>query len=382
MCDYDLLNDYEKDAFGFEDFEKRLLNNNIVKLKGNKGNIYIGQGLSLKVNTSIGLSDINSTNEEVKKINSIVSHKFQPDIMMDLSTVLVSKPIYRFIIEEIGCPVGTIPYYLCFDKRKGIDKIKLLEIIEQQAKEGISFMTMHLTADLNLAEKANSRKIPVISRGGSLLLRDMKINNRKENIVLELFDEIIKICKKNSVVISLGTTFRPSTLYDAIDSVNVEEVNRQNKLAMQLKSQNIAVMMEGIGHIPINRISEYVSLIRKEQYIPFMPLGPIVSDHTQGYDHITSAIGACTIASLNGADIINSITREEHTGGIPSIESILEGLDAAKTVVQIINDIRFPKCFQKQTKEYFNCMGKAGVVGCDRCNSECPFLWNKDTVNN
>lgn len=378
MCDYELLRDYEKDALGFKDFEKRLSNNNIVKLKGTKGSVFVGKGLSLKVNTSVGLSDVDFINVELGKINSIISHKFHPDIMMDLSTVSMPKPIYRSIIEEIGCPVGTIPYYLCFDKTKGIDKTKLLEIIEQQTQEGISFMTLHLTADLKLAEKANSRKIPVISRGGSLLLRDMKINNRPQNIVLELFDEIIKICKKRNVVISLGTTFRPSTLYDAIDDVNIEEINRQNKLAKWLKSQNIAVMMEGIGHIPINRISEYVKLIRKDQYIPFMPLGPIVSDHTQGEDHITSAVGACTIASINGADIINSITREEHTGGVPSIESILEGLDAAKTVVQIINDTRFPKFFQEQTKECFNCMGKSGVLGCERCNIECPFIWNKD----
>lgn len=378
MQEYDLLNDYEKDVLGIDDFKKCLSNNNIVKLKGLKRSICVGQGLSLKVNTSVGLSNIYFMNEELDKINSIISHKYHPDIMMDLSTVAAPKPIYKSIIEEIGCPVGTIPYYLCFDKRKGIDRVKLLEIIEQQAQEGISFMTLHLTADLKLAEIAKSRKIPVISRGGSLLLRDMKINNRTENIVLELLDEIINICRKHSIVISLGTTFRPSTLYDAIDEVNVEEISRQNELAMWLKSQNIAVMMEGIGHIPINRIPEYVSLIRKKQYIPFMPLGPIVSDHTQGEDHITSAVGACTIASLNGADIINSITREEHTGGVPSIESILEGLDTAKTVVQIINDARFPRYFQEQTKECFNCMGKSGVLGCERCNIECPFIWNKD----
>lgn len=381
MREYDLLNEYEKDVLGFEEFERRLSNNNIVKLKWIKENICVGQGLSLKVNTSVGLSDIHSINAELEKIYSIISHKFHPDIMMDLSTVSTPKPLYRSIIEELGCPVGTIPYYLCFDERKGIDKTRLLEIIEQQASEGISFMTLHLTADLKLADMANSRKIPVISRGGSLLLRDMKINNRTENIVLELFDPIIKICRKHNIVISLGTTFRPSTLYDAIDGVNVEEIKRQNNLATLLKSQNIVVMMEGIGHIPINRISEYVSLIRKEQYIPFMPLGPIVSDHTQGEDHITSAVGACTIASLNGADIINSITREEHTGGVPSIESILEGLDAAKTVVQIINDVRFPKYFQEHTKECFNCMGKSGVLGCERCNTECPFIWNKDAEN-
>lgn len=107
--------------------------------------------------------------------------------------------------------------------------------------------------------------------------------------------------------------------------------------------------MEGIGHTASYRIPEYCSIFREKTYIPFMPLGPIVSDHTYGQDHITSSVGATYLASHGGADIINSVTREEHAGGIPTVQSILEAIDAASTVVQIVNESRFPSYFSKVT---------------------------------
>ena len=380
MVNYNLLEDYEKDMLSYQEFNNRILDNSIVLLKGKNYPVFVGRGLGLKINTSIGINHNERYKDEVEKIHTIAKHSFKPDIMMDLSTTKISTPLYLNIIEKIGCPVGTIPHYLCFNSKKGIDKYELLETIEQQAQNGVSFMTLHVTADLRMAEKTYSRVIPVISRGGSLLLRDMRINNRNENIILECLEEIIKILKKYSVVISLGTTFRPSTLSDAMDEVNLQEISEQHKIAKKLKSHGLRILMEGIGHIPIVKIPDYVSILRKEQYIPFMPLGPIVSDRTQGEDHITSAIGACQIALLNGADIINSVTREEHTGGIPNISSILEAIDVANTVVKIINDARFSKYFTKNSKEYFNCMGKSDSLGCERCGKECPFIWNKSLV--
>ena len=71
-------------------------------------------------------------------------------------------------------------------------------------------------------------------------------------------------------------------------------------------------------------LKKYISLIRKDGYIPFMPLGPIPTDRAIGWDHVSSAIGASHMAFEGGADIINSVTREEHTGGIPSLNSIYE----------------------------------------------------------
>lgn len=378
MIEYEFLKPYEQNTLNPEMLEKKITENEIVFLKGKKTSVLTGEGLGLKVNTSVGLNSQEELGIEQEKIKVISKHSVLPDIMMDLSAKRIHYPLYGIISDEIGCPVGTIPHYMCFSPKHGICKTELLEIIEEQAEFGVSFITLHLTADLKLAERAMMRKIPVISRGGSLLLRDMKINKRSENILINIIDEIISICKKHHVVINIGSTFRPSTLYDALDDVNIQEIDIQKKLCKHLISKGIHVQMEGLGHIIYSRIPEYVSIIRKDGYIPFMPLGPIVSDHTQGQDHITNAVGASYIAALGGADIINTVTREEHTGGIPNIYSIIEAIDAANVVTKIINNIRFPRLSENYSNNCHNCMGKSSITGCSRCGAECPFIWNGD----
>lgn len=375
---YVTLTEYEQKAVDYQSFCSRIAQNKIVALQGANSPVLIGQGLGLRINSSIGLNSPSAFSSEVAKIAAISNHSNRPHTMMDLSTTRISTPLYKEIQNSLGCPVGTIPYYICFDSQRGIDDDELLEVIEEQAENGIAFMTLHLTANLDLAEKSLSRNIPIISRGGSLLLRDIRINKRHENVLVSNLDRIVMILKKHNVTVSIGTTFRPSTQYDALDAVHLSELNMQIELSEYLRQHGLQVIMEGIGHISFHRIPEYCSILRDKTYIPFMPLGPIVSDHTYGQDHITSAVGAAYLASLGGADIINAVTREEHTGGIPTVHSILEAIDAASTVVQIVNESRFPSYFCKGNIQYHNCMGTSEDVGCTRCNEECPFIWNEE----
>lgn len=374
---YDELRPCEKEKVDINTFMEKINNNKIVVLKGNYFTVCIGHDLSLRVNSSIGLNNEQEYKNEIEKIRLVKKHKYKTDIMMDLSTVKMAKPLYTEIISEIGCPVGTIPYYVCFNNDSGIEKNELLYTIEKQAESGVSFMTLHLTADISLGKKAYLRKIPVISRGGNILMRDMVINNRKINILLENLDEIIKICKKYNIVISIGSTFRPSSQYDALDEIHMQELNAQKLMAKYLISQGIHIIQEGVGHIPLHKIPQYISELRRDFYIPFMPLGPIVSDRTQGLDHICSAIGASYMALLGGADVINAVTREEHTGGIPSEKSILEAIETARTVSTIIDETRFFSFFNKHNENIYNCIGIPDKVGCSRCGVECPFIWNK-----
>lgn len=375
---YSYLAEDEKTTLSEETLQKRIFENRIVALQGKRRTVLTGDGLGLRYNASIGMNTITGYDGEINKLRILRTHNHCPDIMMDLSTINIRHPLYLDIQEILGCPVGTIPYYSCFHQKKGIDKHELLDRIQEQAENGISFLTLHLTADLDMAAQSLCRAIPIISRGGSLLLRDMKSNDRKENILLENIDAIVSICKKHNVVISVGTTFRPSNQRDALDSVNKKEIRRQLELCQWLQEQGIHTIMEGIGHIPYHRIPEYVSLIRADRYIPFMPLGPIVSDRTKGYDHITNAVGASYISALGGADIINAVTREEHTGGIPSESSFLEAIDVAATVVKIVNDSRFWTQKKELHNPVHNCMGEPAVNGCSRCGYECPFIWNDE----
>lgn len=359
--------------------KKKIQDNEVVFLKGNRFDTHAGKGLQLKINSSVGLSDESQFQNEVDKISKIASFDVLPDIMMDLSIISVKNPIYQIVQEKIGCPVGTVPVYVCFDSKKGIDKNKFLEEIEKQAQNGVSFMTLHFTAIDEIYRKTMKRNISVISRGGSLVLRDLYLNKRKQNFLLEYFDDICKILKNNSVVVSVGTTFRPSTLYDALDEIQLSEIKMQKDIIKLLRKRGIPVMMEGVGHISLNDLKKYVKLIREDFYIPFMPLGPIPTDRAIGWDHVSAAIGASYMALLDGADIINAVTREEHTGGVPNTNSIYEAIKSAQVVVNSINDVRFFEQYNKvQDGRKTNCMGIIKEdIGCERCKEECPFLLNK-----
>lgn len=359
--------------------KKRIQDNEVVFLKGNRFDTLAGKGLQLKINSSVGLSDESQFQNEVDKISKIASFDVLPDIMMDLSIISVKNPIYQIVQEKIGCPVGTVPVYVCFDSKKGIDKNKFLEEIEKQAQNGVSFMTLHFTAIDEIYRKTMKRNISVISRGGSLVLRDLYLNKRKQNFLLEYFDDICKILKNNSVVVSVGTTFRPSTLYDALDKIQLNEIKMQKDIIKLLRKRGIPVMMEGVGHISLNDLKKYVKLIREDFYIPFMPLGPIPTDRAIGWDHVSAAIGVSYMALLDGADIINAVTREEHTGGVPNTNSIYEAIKSAQVVVNSINDVRFFEQYNKvQDGRKTNCMGIIKEdIGCERCKEECPFLLNK-----
>ncbi len=374
---YSELLEFERRTIDYKTFCDRIKKKEIIVLRGKKKAVCVGKGLGTRINSSIGIASYGDYQSEKNKVMAIGRHHTKPDLMMDLSTVKGDSPIYKEIQEIIGCPIGSIPQYICFDNKHGLDENELLETIEQYAENGISFMTFHFIADLELAEKAVKRNVPVISRGGSILLRDSRINCRKENVLIKNIHKIIPILKKHNIVASIGTTFRPSVQADALDEVHRTELKRQKEIAEYLQNCDVCVMMEGIGHIAFSRIPEFKCLLREKKFIPFMPLGPIVSDYANGQDHITNSVGATYLASIGGADIINAITREEHTGGIPTTQSILEGIDAATVAVKIANECRFPRFFQKNQGDRHNCINLSENIGCSRCNNECPFIWNE-----
>lgn len=375
-----MINTRYKENVPIDVLKKRIQDNEIIFLKGNKYDTLVGKGLQLKINSSVGLSDEHNLKNEEEKILKIAEFDVKPNTMMDLSIISLKIPLYQIIQEQVGCPVGTVPAYVCFDDKFGIDKNRFLEEIEKQAQNGVSFMTLHFTAVDEIYRKSYKRNIPIISRGGSILLRDLYMNKREDNILLENFEDICKILKKYSVVASIGTTFRPSSLYDALDEVQLCELKMQKDIVKALIKNGINVMMEGIGHISLKDLKRYIELIREDFYVPFMPLGPITTDRAIGWDHISAAIGSSYMALLNGADIINTVTREEHTGGIPSIDSIYEAIKSAQVVVNSINDVRFFEDFNKAKNENKNnCMGiMKSDVGCDRCKSECPFWLSRN----
>lgn len=351
--------------------------------------LLVGPQMLLKVNTNIGVSDATDIEVELRKLKCLTEIKYAPDTMMDHTYVPVKRPLWKYMVEEFRGPIGTLPHYSTFDTERGIDRENLLETIEEMAQGGVSFMTLHPTATISLLEIAKTcRKIPTTSRGGAVILKDAILNNRVENIFADNFEDILNIFKKYNMTLSVGTTFRPACINEALDFVQLEEIKQQKRFVDLAKSKGVNVMMEGIGHISLEMIPVYCNLI-KSHNVPLMPLGPMPTDATIGFDHVTAAIGA-TVTALNGnVGIINSVTREEHTGNVPSDESIIEGLKTARVVAHSINVARFPKYREIDNAIAYNransrsCVIKGGIFadetikedgeGCSRCRYECPL---------
>jgi phosphomethylpyrimidine synthase len=298
--------------------------------------IGIGEGLRIKVNTNLGTSsDHIDLEEELKKLE--VSIRAGTDTVMDLSTGGDIDAIRKEIIQYSPIPVGTVPIYEAAIEavrlRKALAKMKvedLFKVIERQAEEGVDFITVHCGVTRNSVERLrrNRRLMGVVSRGGSFLIEWM-IYNGQENPLYEYYDRLLEIAKEYDVTLSLGDGLRPGCLADATDRPQVEETIILGELTERAWAEGVQVMIEGPGHVPLDQIEANVLLEKRLcKGAPFYVLGPLVTDVSPGYDHITCAIGGA-IAGRAGADFLCYVTPSEHLK-LPTVEDVREGVIATR----------------------------------------------------
>jgi phosphomethylpyrimidine synthase len=296
----------------------------------------IGEGLRIKVNTNLGTSsDHIDLEEELRKLE--VSIQAGTDAVMDLSTGGDIDAIRREIIRHAPIPVGTVPIYEAAieaaKERNALAKMRvedLFEVIERQAEEGVDFMTLHCGVTRNTVErlKRSHRLLGVVSRGGSFLVEWMIYNNQ-ENPLYEHYDLILKIAREYDVTLSLGDGLRPGCLADATDRPQVAETIVLGELTERAWDEGVQVMIEGPGHVPLDQIEANVLLEKRLcKGAPFYVLGPLVTDISPGYDHITCAIGGA-IAGKAGADFLCYVTPSEHLK-LPTVEDVREGVIATR----------------------------------------------------
>jgi len=296
----------------------------------------IGEGLRIKVNTNLGTSsDHVDLEEELEKLE--VSIEAGTDAVMDLSTGGDIDAIRKEIIRHSTVPVGTVPIYEAAigaaKKRKTLAKMRvedLFEVIERQAEEGVDFITVHCGVTRIAVERLRKtrRLLGVVSRGGSFLIEWM-LYNGKENPLYEHYDRLLKIAKRYDVTLSLGDGLRPGCLADATDRPQVQETIVLGELTERAWAEGVQVMIEGPGHVPLDQIEANVVLEKRLcKGAPFYVLGPLVTDVSPGYDHITCAIGGA-IAGKAGADFLCYVTPSEHLK-LPSVEDVREGVIATR----------------------------------------------------
>ena len=323
----------------------------------------IGRKLKTKMNANIGNSSLSSDIcAELRKLE--ICLEFGADTVMDLSTDGDLDAIRSAIIEHSSVPVGTVPMYEILKEAKEVTNITnelILSVLEKQARQGVSYFTIHAGFLREFLPLVKKRKMGIVSRGGSLSASYMSKLNR-QNPFYEIFDQILEICAKYDVSLSLGDGLRPGCLYDATDEAQLSELKVLGELTLRAWQKDVQVMIEGPGHVPLSQI-EYNMKIEQElcHDAPFYVLGPLVSDIGAGYDHITSAIGG-TMAAYHGASMLCYVTQKEHLG-LPNENDVREGIVAHKIAAHAA-DVA---------------LGKAGAIEKDHAMSDAryAFDWNK-----
>jgi phosphomethylpyrimidine synthase len=290
----------------------------------------IGKMCSVKINANFGNSAVTSEIEgELEKLHNAV--KFGADTVMDLSTGGNINEIRQAIIDESTVPVGTVPVYQAVQQVDAIEDLTpddFVEVIEHHARQGTDYQTIHAGILKEYVPLAEGRITGIVSRGGSILAQWMTYHDR-QNPFYERFDDICDIFAQYDVTFSLGDSLRPGCITDACDDAQYSELRTLGELTRRAKTKGCQVMVEGPGHVPMDRIQENVE--KQQEWCeeaPFYTLGPLVIDIAPGYDHITSAIGAAMIG-WHGASLLCYVTPKEHLG-LPNANDVREGVIAYK----------------------------------------------------
>ncbi|MCR5030175.1 MAG: phosphomethylpyrimidine synthase ThiC [Selenomonadaceae bacterium] len=293
----------------------------------------VGSMLRTKINVNLGVSrDCADYDMEMEKVMRAV--ELGAEAIMDLSSHGDTQPFRRKLVKECPAMIGTVPIYdSVIHYQRDLETLTaqdFIDVVRLHAEDGVDFVTLHcgVTRDTLRQIRRHKRKMNIVSRGGSLLFAWMTMTG-EENPFYTHYDEILDICEKHDVTISLGDACRPGCLADATDVCQIDELVRLGELTKRAWAHNVQVLVEGPGHVPLNQIAANMEVQKNVcMGAPFYVLGPLVTDIAPGYDHITSAIGGA-VAAMHGAAFLCYVTPAEHLA-LPNVDDVRQGIIAAK----------------------------------------------------
>lgn len=287
----------------------------------------IGRNFLVKINANIGNSAVASdvANEVDKMVWSI---RWGADTVMDLSTGRNIHDTREWIIRNSPVPIGTVPIYQALEKVGGVAEDLTWEVFRdtliEQAEQGVDYFTIHAGVRLPYVPLAAKRMTGIVSRGGSIMAK-WCLAHHKESFLYEHFDDITEIMKAYDIAYSLGDGLRPGSIADANDEAQFAELYTLGELTKRAWAQDVQVMIEGPGHVPMHKIKENMEKqLEACGEAPFYTLGPLVTDIAPGYDHITSGIGAAQIGWY-GTAMLCYVTPKEHLG-LPDRDDVKVGV--------------------------------------------------------
>jgi phosphomethylpyrimidine synthase len=287
----------------------------------------IGRNFLVKINANIGNSALGSSiDEEVEKLQWSI--RWGADTVMDLSTGKNIHETREWIVRNSPVPIGTVPIYQALERVEGkVEDLNLemfLEVLEEQAKQGVDYFTIHAGVLLRHVPLTAERVTGIVSRGGSIMAK-WCLHHHKENFLYTGFEQICELMKRYDVSFSLGDGLRPGSIKDANDAAQFGELEALGELTKIAWKHDVQVMIEGPGHVPMHKIKENMDRqLEVCHEAPFYTLGPLTTDIAPGYDHITSAIGAAMIGSY-GTAMLCYVTPKEHLG-LPNKEDVKQGV--------------------------------------------------------
>ena len=287
----------------------------------------IGRNFLVKINANIGNSAVASdVASEVDKM--VWSIRWGADTVMDLSTGRNIHDTREWIVRNSPVPIGTVPIYQALEKVGGIAEDLTWEIFRdtliEQAEQGVDYFTIHAGVRLPYVPLTAKRVTGIVSRGGSIMAKWCLAHHR-ESFLYERFDEISEIMKAYDIAYSLGDGLRPGSIADANDEAQFAELYTLGELTKRAWAQDVQVMIEGPGHVPMHKIKENMDKqLEACGEAPFYTLGPLTTDIAPGYDHITSGIGAAMIGWY-GTAMLCYVTPKEHLG-LPDRDDVKVGV--------------------------------------------------------
>ncbi len=287
----------------------------------------IGSEYLVKINANIGNSALGSSiDQEVEK--ALWGVRWGADTVMDLSTGEDIHSTREAILRNSPVPIGTVPMYQALGKVNGVVEDlnweSFRETLVEQCEQGVDYFTIHAGLRREHVAPALGRVTGIVSRGGSIMSKWME-KHQCESFLYEHFDDICELCAQYDVALSLGDGLRPGSTADANDEAQFGELRTLGELTKRAWKYDVQVIIEGPGHVPMNKIAENMSLQKEVCYgAPFYTLGPLVCDIGAGYDHITAAIGATMIGWL-GTAMLCYVTTKEHLA-LPDRDDVREGV--------------------------------------------------------
>ncbi|KKL87422.1 hypothetical protein LCGC14_1934850, partial [marine sediment metagenome] len=229
----------------------------------------LGDGLRSKILCNTGTSTDSSSFTEVFEI-ACEAEKYGASILCDQSSGSKFAEYRNQLLNITSLPIASIPLYQnveegmrIFDDPIHFDSKEVIKIFEEQIHQGISAPGIHpITKNLIKKVESSGRLMPYISRGGAIMSTWIKRNN-EENPYIQKFDEILDICKKNDVPLTFVCATRAGCLADGFDDVQISEWKLIGSLVKKAHKKNVGVIVNGIGHLGIEKIPKAVKKLKK-----------------------------------------------------------------------------------------------------------------------